>query len=173
MVNTTDFYLMKFQFEAVDAETGEMKKQKREFLAECTSYTEAEKLAYSVMEDSGWMKHDYSKPEIVRIKVNDIRLNDCVTIEEDVFGGYFELYLEDDSSYYYQVNVSDPYEDEKGMKYTKISLFIPAGSTGEAESYALKLYPNAFVSAAKMVSFRSAFMTGGTVDKIKRQYESM
>ena len=50
-METTDFYVLKLQFKAEDVETGEMKKQKREFLAECVNYAEAEKLAYDIMEE--------------------------------------------------------------------------------------------------------------------------
>ncbi len=173
-MGTTDFYILKFQFEGEDVETGEMKKQKREILAECTCYTEAEKLAYSIISEEQWDKFSHSKPEIVRIKVSDLRTNDCVLAEQDMFDGYAEMYLDEEDAHFYQVNISDPYTDDNGNeKFEKTSMFIPADSTGNAESYALKLYKNAFVSAAKMVSFRSAFVTQDTLEKIQRSYENM
>ncbi len=174
MVTSTDFYLLKLQFKAEDAMSGEMKKQKREFIAECVSYAEAETLAYKIMENENWMKHEYSKPEIVRIAVSDLRTNDCIIVEKNAFDGFHEMYLENENDHFYKVDVSDPYEDENGKtKYQKTSLFIPAATTGKAESYAMKLFPNAFVSAAKIMGFLSAFVTPSTFEIIEKNYQDL
>lgn len=173
-METTDFYVLKLQFKAEDVETGEMKKQKREFLAECVNYAEAEKLAYDIMEDQGWMKHEFSKPEVVRITVKDLRTNSCITAEKESIGDFSEMYLEEEDDHFYKVDLSDPVEDENGkIKYVKISLFIPASTTGEAETYARKLFTTAFVNSTKIMNFKSAFVTENSLESIERNWQNM
>ncbi len=88
MVTVTDFYVLKFPYQAEDAQTGDMKKQKQEILAECANYTDAEKLAYALIHDEQWDKYQPVKPEIVRLKINDLHTNDCIIAEPDLFDGF-------------------------------------------------------------------------------------
>jgi len=174
MVTVTDFYLIKFQYIGVDQATGDMKKKKQEILAECANYTDAEKLAFAYIHDEEMDKYEPCKPEIVRQKVNDIRINGCVIIEQDLFNGFAEMYLETDDFRFYQVNANDPYENDEGdTKNVKRAMYIPASSTGEAENYALRLYPDATITSTKIVNFKSAFLIQSTIDSLKRDFENM
>lgn len=174
MVTVTDFYVLKFQYQAEDAQTGDMKKQKQEILAECANYTDAEKLAYALIHDEQWDKYQPVKPEIVRLKINDLHTNDCIIAEPDLFDGFAEMYLESQEFHFYQINLDDPYTDENGKeKKNKISMFIPAATTGEAEAYAKRLYEDATITATKIMAFTSAFVLPSTLESIRREYANM
>ena len=174
MVTTTDFYLIKFQYMAVDQATGDVKKMKQEILAECLNYTDAEKLAFAYIHDEEMDKFSPCKPEIVRQKVNDIRLNGNTIIEQDLFNGFSEMYLETNDDHFYQVTANEPVANEDGeIKNIKRVLYIPASSTGEAEEYVLKMYCDATVTSTRTVNFRSAFLLQPTVESLKKDFAKM
>ncbi len=84
------------------------------------------------------------------------------------------MYLESQEFHFYQINLDDPYTDENDKeKKNKVSMFIPAATTGEAEAYAKKLYEDATITATKIMAFTSAFVLPSTLESIRREYANI
>ena len=172
MVNTTDFYLLKLQYEGEDALTGDIKKMKKEYLAECINYTDAEKLVGELIVDEEMNKFSTAQYEIQKLKINDLKYSEHLSIEEDSLGGLTELFFEDGARFY-KVKVEEPDDSGDRPKTIKYEMFIPAASTGEAENLAKRFFVNGTVINTTMMNFENAFVLKQTCGHIKSSWANI
>lgn len=81
-----DYYRIKMQWKG-ELEDGSLEKVKTEDLVYATSYTEAEQVAYALIDAQNRTKHDeiYSL-EIVKTKISDMLFNDSLDQDTDRIG---------------------------------------------------------------------------------------
>lgn len=172
MVNTTDFYLLKLQYEGEDAVTADIKKIKKEYLAECVNYSDAEKLVNELIVDEDMNHFSSAQYEIQKLKISDLKYSEHVCAEENSLAGLTELFF-DDGSKFYKVKIEEPDNSGDKPKTVKSEMFIPAASTGEAESLAKRFYAKGTVINATMMNFENAFVLKQTYEAVKNKWSSL
>lgn len=172
MVNTTDFYLLKIAYEGEDVATADIKKIKKEYLAECMNYTDAEKLVNEIIEDEKMNKYSQAQYEIVKQKIGILKYSDHIVAEEESLGGLTELFFEDEAKFY-KVKIEEPDNSGDKPKMTKTDMFIPAASTGEAENLAKRFYVQGTVVNTTRMNFENAFVFKQTYEYIKDKWANL
>ena len=126
-------FRIKFKWEETNDE-GKTVKEKKEVVAQCVNYTDAEKLALNLMEIDNMENAEY---EIVKEKftVSDICIAPSVTDSEDEVCGLAEVFFVEGKSRMYQIKVEFGGEFEKPT----VSLFyVLASSTIDAINWLKK-----------------------------------
>jgi len=172
MVNTTDFYLLKLQYEGEDAVTADIKKIKKEYLAECVNYTDAEKLVNELIRDEDMNHFSQAQYEIQKLKIYDLKYSEHLSAESNSLEDLTELFFEDGARFY-KVKVEEPDNSGDKPKTVKSEMFIPAASTGEAEMLAKRFYVQGTVINATMMNFENAFVLKQTYEAIKDRWERL
>lgn len=82
-----NYYRIKMMWKG-ELEDGSLEKIKTEDLVYASSYTEAEKMAYAIIEDQNREKHEsiYSL-EIIKTKIGDMLCNDTLDHDTNLVGG--------------------------------------------------------------------------------------
>lgn len=173
MVTSTDFYLLKLQYKGEEVETGDVKKLRKEFLAECTSYSDAETLVNEIIDDEKMNKYEPAVYEIQKLKISDIKFSEHLIVNDDSLNDLTELYFESDDAHFYRVKVEEPDLDSEKPKTIKHEMFIPAESTGEAEHIAKMFYKDGVVANTTKMAFETAFVLKSTCDHIKEKFSNM
>lgn len=118
-----------------EAEDSSLVKVKTEELALASSYTEAEKVAYALIDDQQRTKFGDAEIEIVKAKITEVLYNDNLLHDEKLIGGLVYNYFEDDDTQIgiYNVKVVFITTDEKGKeKKSAETIFVPAKSNTDA-----------------------------------------
>lgn len=147
MSENFDYYRIKMAFKAED-ENGAIVPVKTEDLVMATSYTEAEKIAYKLMED----KDEFGDVsyEIFKTKITNILYNDTFKTDDVLVCGLFSYYFEepeDTEVGLYAVSAILNFIDEKTgkLKPHKGTIYLPAESPrqaiAEATTYINDAYP--------------------------------
>lgn len=136
MEQTTNFYRIKMEWTREGME-GELQKAKTEDLALVTSYSEAEKIAYSLIEDENRTKFGSVNYEIIKTKISELLYNETLEHDNILVGGLVCNYFtepEDSCVGLYSVKVVTSYIDEKTNKVKKQTdtIFTPAESNSDA-----------------------------------------
>ena len=99
-----NYYRIKTEWTS-EQEDGSLMKLKTEELAFATSYTEAEKIAYALVEDQRRDKYGSVSIDITKTKITELLYNDILVHDERLIGGlvcnYFDS--EDDQIGIYDV----------------------------------------------------------------------
>ena len=89
-----DFYRIKTEWTR-ERENGELAKVKTEELVMATSYTEAEKVAYAIVEDQQRAKYGSVNIEIIKTKINDVLFNDILVQDNQTVCGLICNFFEE------------------------------------------------------------------------------
>lgn len=133
-MDTYFLFKIKFVYEA-EGENGEIEKKKMQVIAQCTCYTDAEKLANKLIERDNLNKLHCTEPEIVRMKTNvsGILLNDTVENDDTEVCGLVEIYFPNENDAWFNVKAKVGYLSDNGKtKYVIEEYLIPASNTTEA-----------------------------------------
>lgn len=133
-----DYYRIKTEWTA-EKENGFLQKTKTEELVLATSYSEAESVAYSIIDTQDRRKFGSVNVEIVKTKINDVLLNEILTQESETTAGLICSYFqesEDSGVGLYAVKIMNFYVDEKSGKTKRSSetLYTPALGNADATS---------------------------------------
>ena len=147
MSNNFNYYRIKMAFKAED-ENGAIVPVKTEDLVMATCYTEAEKIAYKLME--GKDQFGDVSYEIIKTKIDNVLYNETFCIDETLICGLFSYYFEepeDTEVGLYAVTAIINCMDEKTgkLKPQKETIYLPAESPRQAIADALS-YLNEHIS---------------------------
>ena len=131
-----DFYRIKTEW-VRELESGELGKVKSEELVMTASYTDAEKVAYTIAEDQSRTQFGSMNIEIIKTKINDVLFNDILAQDDKTLCGLVCNYFkepEDSGVGLYQVKMVIFGQDEKTgkTKRTAQTVFVPAMSNADA-----------------------------------------
>lgn len=137
-----DYYRIKMQWKG-ELEDGSLEKLKTEDLVYASSYSEAEKMAYAIIEDQNRTKHDeiYSI-EIIKTKIGDMLFNETLDHDERLVGGMIYNFFPtvDNGEGFYEVKLDIITIDERTAKErkTRESIYTPATDNIDAAARVLK-----------------------------------
>lgn len=130
-----NYYRIKTEWTS-EKEDGSLVKLKTEELAYATSYTEAEKIAYALVEDQNRTRFGSVSIDITKTKISELLYNDILVHDDRLIGGLICNYFEDaaDQVGIYAVKVMFIDIDEKSGKEKKSfeTIFTPATSNTDA-----------------------------------------
>lgn len=129
------YYLFKIKFSYQgENENGEMENKKLQVLAQCCNYTDAEKLAFCIIERDSLDKFECSDPEIVRLKtpVSGILLNDTVDTSDELTCKLVEVFFPSEGDSWYVVKIDVESVIDEKVKVNKEEYLLPASSTTDA-----------------------------------------
>lgn len=131
-----DYYRIKMNWTAED-EDGTLAKIKTEDLVYASSYTEAEKIAYALVEDQKRDQYSDVTFEIIKTKITEMLFNDNLCHDSELIGGLVYNYLDpeaDENIGIYSVKVMTMVIDEKTAKEKRSyeTIYTPASSNTDA-----------------------------------------
>ena len=131
-----DYFRIKMAWTA-EQEDGSLTKVKTEDLVYASSYTEAEKIAYALIEDQQRNRHSDVIFEILKTKITEMLYNDNLVHDSDLVGGMVYNFLNpdaDDNIGIYAVKVMIVTVDERTAKEKRTyeTLYTPASSNTDA-----------------------------------------
>lgn len=144
-----DFYRIKMAYRA-EAENGAIVPVKTEDLVMATCYSEAESIAYKLMEG----KDQFGEVgyEIIKTKIGSVLYNDTFQTDENLICGLISYYFEepeDTEVGLYAVSAVINFMDEKTgkIKPQKETIYLPAQSPRQAIVDATEFIDDAYPSA--------------------------
>lgn len=136
-------FRLKAQYKAENPETGDLEKAKLEILAQCTDYTEAEKLMAKIIEQYNLNKFDPCVYEIIKMKFEAGDIYGCAPLVSEDAGkltcGLLQHFFNNETDGLYAVKTivfGDKEEKEKDLKRT---FYIPAQNVAAAMSVATSI----------------------------------
>ena len=132
--------LFKVKFAFVEPnDKGKMKKSKLEIIAQCETYTDAEKLCYKVAEDYEMGKYEPFTYEIVRLKftTHDVLYNNSIAYDKNLICGLVQNYFENEIENFFIVNVTIFGDEESNSKDAKMQFCVPAVDAVSAINYVI------------------------------------
>lgn len=145
MESVLNYYRIKTEWTS-EREDGSLVKLKTEELALATSYTEAEKIAYALVDDQNRTNFGSVSIDITKTKIAELLYNDIMVHDERLIGGLVCNYFEDDRDQVgiYAVKVMYIDIDEKTGKEKKSfeTIFTPATSNTDAAACINKYLSN-------------------------------
>ena len=131
-----DFYRIKTEWTR-ERENGELAKVKTEELVMATSYTEAEKVAYAIVEDQQRAKYGSVNIEIIKTKISDVLFNDILVQDNQTVCGLICNFFEESEESGVDldsVRIIKYKHDEKSGKTKRSTqtFFVPATSNTDA-----------------------------------------
>lgn len=149
-MNSGFFYFrIKMQWKGV-SDDGSIVKKKTEDLVYATSYTEAEKIAYALIESESREAYEpIFNLEITKVKMEDLIYNNTLESDSSLVGGMVYSFFRHgaDGEGFYNVCVVTITIDERTAKekMQRRVFFVPAQSNADATSKILKHLPDADV----------------------------
>lgn len=136
MEQVSNFFRIKMEWTR-EAQDGTLQKAKTEELAYVTSYTEAEKIAYALIQDEDRTKYGSVNFEILKTKISEMLYNETLEHDDVLVGGLVCNYFTEPESSgvgLYSVKVVSTTIDEKSNKEKKetYTIFTPAKSNTDA-----------------------------------------
>lgn len=131
-----DYYRIKMAW-TTEQEDGSLAKVKTEDLVYASSYTEAEKIAYAIIEDQQRTRHSEVLIEIIKTKISEMLFNDNLQHVNELVGGMVYNFLDpeaDENIGIYAVKVMIITIDEKSAKEKRTyeTIYTPASSNTDA-----------------------------------------
>lgn len=154
-----NYYRIKMMWKG-ELEDGSLEKIKTEDLVYASSYTEAEKMAYAIIEDQNREKHEpiYSL-EIIKTKIGDMLYNDTLDHDNRLVGGMVYNFFQtvDNGEGFYEVKLDIITIDERTAKERKTSesIYTPAVNNIDAATRVLK-YMSSQDAVIRKVTFDKA-----------------
>ncbi len=140
----TDFnyYRIKMQWKA-ELEDGSLEKIKTEDLVYASSYSEAEQMAYSLIENQNRTKHgEIYSMEIIKTKIGDILYNGTLDHDNELVGGmvynFFPSIENGEGLYAVKVEIITIDERTAKEKKTLETIYTPAVDNHDAGARVLK-----------------------------------
>ena len=142
MTTGFNYYRIKMMWKG-ELEDGSLAKIKTEDLVYASSYTEAEKIAYALIEDQNRTKHeDIYSLEIIKTKISDMLYNDTMNHDDRLVGGMVYSFFPtvENGEGIYEVKVDILVADEKTGKDKEIheAIYTPALNNNDAANRAMK-----------------------------------
>ena len=136
-----NFYRIKTEWTS-EQEGGALKKTKTEELVYASSYTEAEKVAYDLIERCERTRFGDANFEIIKTKISELLWDNILVLDTNPIDGLVMDFFEESDSTgvgMYQVRVLFTEIDEKTAKEKRSTenIFIPARSNSEAANAVL------------------------------------
>lgn len=140
-METFNYFRIKTEWTA-EQEDGGLKKVKTEELVYASCYTEAEKVAYELIERYNRTKFGSANFEIIKTKISELLYNNILQTDNELICGLLTSFFEeaDDTGVgLYQVKVYYTEVDEKSgkEKHSNETIFTPAKSNSDATDYVL------------------------------------
>lgn len=141
-----DYYRIKMMWKG-ELEDGSLEKVKTEDLVYASSYSEAEKMAYALIEDQNRTKHEeiYSL-EIVKTKIGDMLYNDTLdhdnTLLEGMVYNFFPVIENGEGFYAVKVEIITIDERTAKEKKSHETIYTPAISNSDAADRVLRYLKN-------------------------------
>lgn len=131
-----DYFRIKMTWNA-EQEDGTLAKVKTEDLVYASSYTEAEKIAYALIEDQQRTKNGDASFEILKTKISEVLYNNNLLYDSDLIGGMVYNYLDTEAGEsigIYAVKVMLITVDERTAKEKRTyeTFYTPAQSNTDA-----------------------------------------
>lgn len=139
-----DYYRIKTEFTDENQQDGSLYKRKSEDLVMAASYTEAEKIAYALIESLGRAELNENVTfEIIRTKIEEVLYNNVLATDKQLVCGLTNAHFEEDEDSgvgLYAVKVMLSEMDEKTGKIRKSNevIYTPATSNKDAADYVTK-----------------------------------
>ena len=121
--NSHGFYRLKSSYCSENEDSGEIERIKKEELIMAIGYTDAESIAFKLMELYERNKFDNYNYEIVKAKIEELVFNDSVRVSQELTQGLIEYYFEEDEESgvgLYAVKVEFQNESEGKIKKVEI-----------------------------------------------------
>jgi len=146
MKETSNYYRIKTEW-TKEAADGQLQKTKTEELVYATSYSEAEAVAYALLEAENREQYSDATIEIVKTKISEMLFNETLDHDDKLIGGLvcnFFAEGEDSGVGIYSVKVMLPTVDEKSgkEKMNSETIFTPASSNTDAADRIHKHFKN-------------------------------
>lgn len=154
-----NYYRIKMQWKA-ELQDGSLEKIKTEDLVYASSYSEAEQMAYSLIEAQDRTRHDkiYSL-EIIKTKISDILYNNTLDHDNELVGGmvynFFPSVENGEGLYAVKVEIITIDERTAKEKRTLETIYTPATDNHDAGARVLK-YMSASDAVVRNVTFDKA-----------------
>lgn len=131
------FFRIKMSPYTIEGNDGGLKNTKKEFLVMSSSYTEAEKLACVLMEES--KSNESPDYEIIKTKIGELLYNDLFTVNAERILGLVHYYFESENTeegiYSVFVEYTEINESNGKEKIQKETIYTPAQSPKHAIDY--------------------------------------
>lgn len=136
-----NYYRIKTEWLA-EKEDGKLQKTKTEELVYASSYTEAESIAYALVEKYERSRYGAPSIEIIKTKISELLYNSILQEADYLVGGLIINFFEEEDTTgvgMYQVKVYYTEVDEKTAKekHSTETIFTPARSNSDASSAVL------------------------------------
>lgn len=145
-MNTTSLmFRLKLQYKSENQTTGEIEKTKTEILVQCGCYTNAEEVAYSIMEQYHMDKFEPCTYDIIKTKIEptDIYGNETMKVDYSYdIDSLYQHYFANEEDGLYEVETivfGDKEAKEKDHKHT---FYIPAVNVADAMNKARTILQN-------------------------------
>lgn len=150
-MESKNYYRIKTTWLGEDSENGNLAKRKTEELVLATSYTEAEKVAYSLLErENRTQFSDEINIEIIKTKIKDIIYNDNLQKDDEPICNLITCYFEEGDETgvgLYGVKVMFINIDEKSGKEKRSheTIYLPACSNADATTRVAEYFKDSLV----------------------------
>lgn len=137
-MNGFNYYRLKMCWQG-EGDDGGITKIKTEELVYATSYTEAEKIAYALIEQENRAQHGDVTLEIIKTKIEELVYNDILQKDDNLTQGFVNCFFEesdDSGSGLYGVKVLFITVDERSGKEKRShsTIYTPANSNADASA---------------------------------------
>lgn len=142
MNNICNYYRIKMQWKG-ELKDGSLEKVKTEDFVYATSYTEAEAMAYAIIEDQNRTYHDeiYSL-EVIKTKIENFLYNDTLNHDNKLLNGmvynFFPSIENGEGFYAVKVDIITCDERTGKEKKTQETIYTPATNNTDAANRVLK-----------------------------------
>lgn len=142
-MKVTSVFRIKFVYSGEEMD-GSVVKKRLEVLAQCTTYTEAEKLANVIIERNNMERFDECSYEIIltKIAIGDILYNTVLNEDTTLVMGLSELFFEGELDAIYSIRVKFFGNKEEKTKDTVSEYLVPGETINDAVNYIKKFLKN-------------------------------
>lgn len=171
-------FRLKFAFDDRNEE-GKLKKAKLECLVECETYSEAEKMAYDIIEREGLGTYGDVEYEIAKTKlsISNFIDNNTLSANRGMVNGKTECYFSDETDAFFIVKMKLYSYNEKGKKQqTLLTCVVSDESINKAiatvRTYMSSAMQDYVITDTKMDAAEYLYLSPSSYKSIKERYEA-